>query len=281
MGYYRFYRRLAAGTLTLAGYIQSDGANIVTANNSWPCVCDYNNDGKKDLLVGQEGIGSPCNVYVYLNIGTNAAPVFTDSTPVLLGGAPTTYYRTIPVLLDLDLDGRRDLVMGGWYSDVRFYSNTGTNANPVFPAYTYLVNPDSTGYSNGNPPRLTFTDWDGDGDQDMLTCDYYGSVFLRRNITPTGIADRADRGTVIAGLTAWPSPVTTRVCGQCRLARTSYVRVDVYAADGRRVATPWSGETPAGMMDFTWDVRLIPAGVYLMIVSADGGTGTARITVTH
>ncbi|NIW41771.1 MAG: hypothetical protein GWN14_17245, partial [candidate division Zixibacteria bacterium] len=86
----------------------------------------------KDLLVGQEGIYSTCNVYVYLNEGTNEAPVFGDSTPVLFNGSPMSYWRTVPVLMDLDLDGKNDMVLGGWYSDVRFYTNVGTNANPVF-----------------------------------------------------------------------------------------------------------------------------------------------------
>jgi len=281
LGYYRFYRRLSAGSLTLAGYLQTDGVNITTANNSWPCVCDYNNDGKKDLLVGQEGIGSPCNVYVFLNIGTNAAPVFTDSTPVLLGGAPTTYYRTIPVLLDLDLDGKKDLVLGGWYSDVRFYSNAGTNANPVFNSYTYLVNPDSSGYSNGNPPRLNFTDWDGDGDQDMLTCDYYGSVFLRRNITSSGTYENRGADMPAAVLTVTPNPSSGSFKFQVRTDRTSDVRIDIYSVAGLRVASPLRGEAMADGISFRWDPGRLPDGVYFVRIAAGQYTQTKKITLAR
>jgi hypothetical protein len=188
------------------GHIQADGIDIQTDNNSWPWVCDWNEDGKKDLLVGQEGIGQPCNVYVYLNQGTNAAPVFGDSTPVLFNGSTLPYYRTIPVLQDLDLDGKKDIILGGWYSDVRFYTNVGTNANPVFTNYIYIVQPDSQNFSNGNPPRINFTDWDGDSDLDMITCDYYGSVFLRENVTPQSVAENTDETIGSMNLTVMPNP---------------------------------------------------------------------------
>ena len=195
--------------MTNIGHVQADGVDIHTDNNSWPWVCDWNDDGKKDLLVGQEGIGQPCNVYVYLNQGTNAAPVFGDSTPVLFNGSPLPYYRTIPVLQDLDLDGKKDMILGGWYSDVRFYTNVGTNADPIFTNYIYLVQPDSQYFSNGNPPRINFTDWDGDGDLDMITCDYYGSVFLRENVTPQAVTENTEEATRSTNLIVTPNPFTS------------------------------------------------------------------------
>ncbi|MCK4941785.1 hypothetical protein KAS45_06785, partial [candidate division WOR-3 bacterium] len=205
-GYFTFFRRTATGDLTNEGHIQANGIDIQTDNNSWPCVCDYNDDGKKDLLVGQEGIGQPSNVFVYLNQNTNAVPVFDDPSHVLFNGSQLTYYRTIPVLQDLDIDGKNDMVLGGWYSDVRFYTNVGTNANPVFTNYIYVVNPDSQNYSNGNPPRLNLADWDGDGDLDMITCDYYGSVFLRENVTPTGVAENTKQLATSNVLSISPNP---------------------------------------------------------------------------
>jgi hypothetical protein len=185
-GYYTVFLRQEDSTLTNAGRIQAHGTDIVTSNNSWPWIVDWNRDGRKDLLAGQEGLYTTCNVFVYLNEGTDSAPVFGDSTPVLHRGFAFDDYRCVPLLLDLDLDGKRDLVLGEWYSSVRLYSNVGTDSNPVFAESINLVKPDPDSFSNGNPPRVNFADWDGDGDLDMITCDYYGSVFLRRNITPAG-----------------------------------------------------------------------------------------------
>jgi hypothetical protein len=49
-----------------------------------PCVTDWNNDGKKDLIVGQFGEGK---IALYLNKGTDAAPVFPKAEYLEAGGA--------------------------------------------------------------------------------------------------------------------------------------------------------------------------------------------------
>ncbi|HNY26524.1 MAG TPA: VCBS repeat-containing protein [Candidatus Sumerlaeota bacterium] len=49
-----------------------------------PCVTDWNNDGKKDLIVGQFGGGK---IALYLNQGTDAAPVFSKPEYLKAGGA--------------------------------------------------------------------------------------------------------------------------------------------------------------------------------------------------
>ena len=50
-----------------------------------PRACDWNNDGKKDLLVGQFREGA---IRLYLNQGTDTAPVFEDFAVLKAGGKP-------------------------------------------------------------------------------------------------------------------------------------------------------------------------------------------------
>jgi hypothetical protein len=268
LGYFTVFLRTDSGTLTNAGRIQAHGADIMTSNNSWPTVCDWNRDGRKDLLVGQEGIGQPCNVYVYLNEGTDSLPVFGDSTPVLHSGIPFNDYRCVPVLEDLDRDGRRDLILGEWYSSVRFYQNVGTDTNPAFTTFVNLVEPDPDSFLNGNPPRVNFTDWDGDGDLDMITCDYYGSVFLRRNITPTGAEEprppqapsRKPQATVVRGVLHLPdSPFT--------------LHSSLFSLSGQTVMALCPGPN---------DVRYLPPGVYFVHSTIDNRQSPmARVVITH
>jgi hypothetical protein len=273
------------------GHLQADGQDIQTDNNSWPWICDWNEDGRKDLLVGQEGISQPCNVYVYMNEGSNAAPVFGDSTPILFNGTPSTYWRTIPVLQDLDLDGKKDMILGGWYSDVRFYTNVGTNASPVFTNYIYLVQPDSQNYSNGNPPRINFTDWDGDGDLDMITCDYYGSVFLRENVTPQSVVENTTGAIESIGLTVTPNPFSTTTQIRYLIHDTEYLignaTLRVYDTEGRLVKSfntvssvqdqesriSWSGSDDAN--------RKLGSGVYFVTLRTNRGTLTEKILITR
>ena len=271
-GYYTVYLRQADSILTNAGRIQAHGTDIVADTNSWPMVCDWNLDGRKDLLIGQEGIGSPCNVYVYLNEGTDSLPVFGDSTPVLHNGSPFTDRRTVPLLVDLDLDGKRDLVLGEWYSSVRLYTNVGTDTNPVFNTYINLVEPDPDSFLNGNPPRVNFTDWDGDGDLDMITCDYYGSVFLRRNITAAGVAEAMNdgRGTMNVG--------ATLVRGVLWLPRDmTEIRPGISDRVPRPVLLDASGRAVMRLLPGANDVRRLPAGTYF--VSFESSGAAQKITV--
>lgn len=282
-GHFTFFRRTGAGTLTNAGRIQSDGADIITSSNSWPWVSDWNNDGRKDLLVGQEGLGLPCNVYVYLNEGTNAAPVFGDSTPVQHSGANFTDYRTVPLALDMDGDGNKDLVLGEWYSSVRLYHNTGTDSAPVFSGFVNLVPPDAN-FLNGNPPRVNFADWDGDLDLDMITCDYYGSVFLRRNVTVTGVGE-AGRARFAGGLEVTPNPVTGTARISFTAARDGQVLVGLYNTAGTRIRTLPASGVARQVSSVFWDGRdelgrLVPAGTYYCRF-AGGVTAVARLTVVR
>ena len=50
-----------------------------------PCAVDWNNDGKKDLVVGQFSGGS---IRLYLNDGTDTEPVFKDFALLEAGGKP-------------------------------------------------------------------------------------------------------------------------------------------------------------------------------------------------
>jgi hypothetical protein len=262
-GWFTLFRRTPGGTLTNVGRLQANGHDIQTNNNSWPCVVDWNRDGRKDLLVGQEGVGAPCNVFYYPNAGLDSNPVFGDSFPVLVSGQAIRSYRCVPLLEDLDRDGRRDLVLGEWYSSVRLYSNTGTDSNPAFTSYVNLVLPDPVGFVNGNPPRVNLVDWDGDADLDMVTCDYYGSVFLRRNVTPTAVAD------VPAGAGRIDNCVTI-VRGMLRLAGAE--TAELLDAGGRRVLSLRPGEN---------DVSRLSPGVYFLRAGSrvQGSEGPSRKVV--
>lgn len=48
-----------------------------------PCVCDWNNDGRKDLIVGQFSSGA---IRLYLNQGKDEEPVFKEFSFLQAGG---------------------------------------------------------------------------------------------------------------------------------------------------------------------------------------------------
>jgi hypothetical protein len=140
------------------------------------------------------------------------------------------------VLADLDTDGKKDLILGEWYSSVRFYTNVGTHEDPVFQDFIFLVDPDSQNFLNGNPPRVNFTDWDGDFDLDMITACYYGWVYFHENITPSGISEIDDQIPKPTQFTISPNPFITGTSVELLGASLAHpVEIKIYDECGRLV----------------------------------------------
>ena len=64
--------------------LEADGKPIDTEfGHAAPFVCDFDRDGKRDLLVGQFGDGK---LKIFRNLGTNEAPRFAAATWFEAGG---------------------------------------------------------------------------------------------------------------------------------------------------------------------------------------------------
>jgi hypothetical protein len=70
-----------------AVFIQAGGVNIDVGYYASPCVYDWNGDGLKDLILGEFNNG---NIRLYLNSGTNQAPVFTTYSLMAADGITIT-----------------------------------------------------------------------------------------------------------------------------------------------------------------------------------------------
>lgn len=77
----------AAPQLEDGVYIYASASPLQVSADSAPCVADWNNDGRKDLIVGEYNYG---NIRLYLNEGTDASPVFGQGVKLESGGQPIT-----------------------------------------------------------------------------------------------------------------------------------------------------------------------------------------------
>lgn len=68
------------------GKLESGGSPISLTTPVATSV-DWNNDGKKDLIIGDFYYG---NIYLFLNEGTHLNPVFNGSTKIESNGSPIT-----------------------------------------------------------------------------------------------------------------------------------------------------------------------------------------------
>jgi len=140
-----------------------------------PSFSDLDNDGDKDLIVGNfNGTFS-----FYRNTGTASAPSFQyidlikdESNNVIDIGL---YAR--PFLIDIDNDNDPDLVTGGFNGKITLYRNTGTTSLYRFTAEpVYFGNIDAG--DNSTPFMI---DYDGNGSLDLFCGSREGNVIFYKN----------------------------------------------------------------------------------------------------
>ena len=148
-----------------------------------PDIVDWNNDGKNDLVVGAyDG-----KIHIFINEGTNADPDFWYETFAQENGSdlivPTL--RSSPVVIDLDGDGKKDILAGNTEGQLLFYSNVGTDSSPEFSGYT-LIEADGNVIDlmgAGDARSRPFVcDWNDDGIADILVGAGDGKVYLFRGV---------------------------------------------------------------------------------------------------
>jgi hypothetical protein len=151
-------------------------------------VVDWNNDGKKDLVVGAyDGM-----IHLFLNEGSDSSPDFVTQTFAQEDGANLVVpgLRSSPGVLDLDYDGKKDLLTGNTEGQLIFYSNAGSDEAPTFSGYSFVeadgVVIDLYGSARSRP---FVCDWTGDAKWDVLIGADDGKVHLYQGVPVPGDFD--------------------------------------------------------------------------------------------
>lgn len=125
------------------GRAESISAVMSLSDQAWPCLCDWDDDGDLDLLVGG-GYGWP---RIVINDGTRTRPAFREPARILAEGEPIRFVRNkllgepsnwhdmgypYPDFVDWDMDGLRDLVCPNETNRIFWYKNLGTRKQPQF-----------------------------------------------------------------------------------------------------------------------------------------------------
>lgn len=139
-------------------------------------VCDWNNDGRKDLIVADDR-----GYYFCRNTGDDRNPALAAPEPILFGGKTVRYVRpNLGSFVDWDGDGKRDLIACHFENSIRFYRNLGTGSPGAEPQFS---DPEGAVILRGESPQMISgadaVDWNGDGDLDLLTGQGHGGSGLR------------------------------------------------------------------------------------------------------
>ncbi|MFN9095273.1 MAG: FG-GAP-like repeat-containing protein, partial [Alphaproteobacteria bacterium] len=153
---------------------------IDVGNWSTPSFVDLDGDGRLDLVTGAED----GTLRAWRNTGSATAPAFTALTGSAnpFNGIDVGYWST-PSLVDLDGDGRLDLISGELYGTFLAWRNTGSAGAPAFTALTDSANPFNS-IDVGSTSTPSFVDLDGDGRLDLVSGEELGTLRVWRSATP-------------------------------------------------------------------------------------------------
>lgn len=165
------------GTLHKEGYLIANGEIIWGVANSAPAVVDWNEDGLLDLVLGMYGddftkTGVP--IRIYLNVGTKTHYKFSDYKTIKCDGKEIIHFRAMPAVVDLNNDGKKDLIVGntdnifgGIGYTLYYYLNVGTNNSPQFKTQGIVKSAGKELWFK-QPMSVSVTDWNNDNKKDLL-----------------------------------------------------------------------------------------------------------------
>ena len=163
-------------------FVQADGSDLQVAASgclgSFPRVVYWNDDSKKDLLVGA-GTGK---IYIFLNAGADTNPVFDAGTFVQANSADISVgARATSIFNDWNNDGLNDLIVGAFDGKMRIFINEGTTSNQIFQTAALAKN----GGSDLTVPSVRsspiFYDFDSDGKKDLICGNTAGQLLFYKN----------------------------------------------------------------------------------------------------
>lgn len=193
-------------TFGSAQEVPAAGAAIQVDAYSAPALADWNDDGRVDLIVGEQtnGVGK---LRVYLNAGTNAAPEYGTSVYAQTPDGELTVPATaclglFPRVFDWTGDGERDLMLGLADGRIQVWTNVGTAQAPLFalPRYVQVGPADAkVDLDVGDRATLDIVDWNNDGRYDLVAGGMDGKVRVYLNTAATGPADFQQEVLLYAG----------------------------------------------------------------------------------
>lgn len=114
-------------------FLQED--MIELGEGAYPVLFDADNDGKKDLIIGNLGYytvnTNKSKLAYYKNIGSSSSPSFSLITKDYQSLSTYNIYSMAPTFGDLDNDGDKDLIIGDGIGQLHYFENIAAFGTPA------------------------------------------------------------------------------------------------------------------------------------------------------
>lgn len=245
-----------------------------------PFVADLTGDRVPDLgFVANSFTG--VQLRVLPNRGTATGAFVLDANQAVSIAKPAGFSADeSAVFVDVDGDGRTDLLVGKLFQNIEYHRNTGTGEAPAFT----LVTPEFGGTREDFSRRgqlATATDLDGDGKPDFVRTNAEGAVQVLRNVV-AGAAQslRADSLLFDSGA---GSPASVPLRGGYSLATGDLDgdgKPDLLVgtvAGGMRLLRNTSAQTVTGVEPTSTPLRVFPNPTDRYLTLIPGANGQADV----
>ena len=224
--------------------VQVIGTDLDVGDRATFDIVDWSNDGRYDLIVGNLA----GDIQVLLNQADTGPALFAsldsvrdaDGMAINVAGG-----RASISVVDLDADGKNDIVAGNTDGQLVYYRNIGTDASPRLVAGEMLVADSGVIDLDGTPRSRPFaTDYNGDGLTDLLVGSQDGMVRLYLGspwVTKSTIDYAGSPGTPFTYEFSMPDVVTYDL-----IAPSSHVNALAPSYSTLGFAVTWSGQDNSG-----------------------------------
>lgn len=185
------------------------GDMIDRGEGSLPVLFDYDNDGLLDLFVSNYGEFNnstntyDCKLALFKNNGTATAPSFVQVNDNFENLASTMNDNSLhPTFGDLDNDGDKDMIVGGYFGTLYYFENIATTGNPADYVLSQANLTDNTSsiIDVGLYSAPLLVDLDRDGDNDLIIGARTGALVYYENIGTASTFNFRHRTDTLGGL---------------------------------------------------------------------------------
>ena len=191
-----YYENVGTSNYPAFQYRQSDLLQkemIEVGEGAYPSLFDYDNDGLKDLFIGNYGYyGTPNFIHQiaqFKNTGTATVPKFKLISRDYANLSSLGIINMVPTFGDLDGDTDSDMIIGGHDGKLHYFENTapiGANANFVL-TQTNLKNSNNRTIDVGDFATPQIVDVDGDSKNDLVIGGRNGKLAYYKKINTSGM----------------------------------------------------------------------------------------------